>query len=157
MRSRRPLPARPWCRSTPAWCIGARRWSANASTRCAGARKHPAGERCRPMSEAARLPGYRLSEDAPLAARNTFGVAARAPMLVEVTDTTALPGLMAQSMLRDNALLVLGGGSNLLFAGDAPGAVLALETRGIRLLDDDGSDTVIVRAEAGGQWHDLVL
>ena len=56
------------------------------------------------MSEAARLPGYRISEDARLDARNTFGVAARAPMLVEVSDASVLPGLMAQSMLRDDAL-----------------------------------------------------
>ena len=52
------------------------------------------------MSEAARLPGYRISEDARLDARNTFGVAARAPMLVEVSDASVLPGLMAQAMLR---------------------------------------------------------
>ncbi|MDQ2703229.1 MAG: UDP-N-acetylmuramate dehydrogenase [Pseudomonadota bacterium] len=108
------------------------------------------------MSEAARLPGYRLSEDARLDARNTFGVAARAPMLVEVSDAAVLPGLFAQAMLRDDALLVLGGGSNLLFAGDAPGAVLALETRAMQIISSDG-DNAIVRADAGGQWHDLVL
>ena len=113
------------------------------------------------MSEAARLPGYRISEDARLDARNTFGVAARAPMLVEVSDASVLPGLMAQSMLRDDALLVLGGGSNLLFAGDAPGAVLALETRRMEIVSEDGGGngdrTAIVRADAGGHWHDLVL
>ena len=113
------------------------------------------------MSEAARLPGYRISEDARLDARNTFGVAARAPMLVEVSDASVLPGLMAQAMLRDDALLVLGGGSNLLFAGDAPGAVLALETRRMEIVSEDGGGngdrTAIVRADAGGHWHDLVL
>ena len=113
------------------------------------------------MSEAARLPGYRISEDARLDARNTFGVAARAPMLVEVSDASVLPGLMAQAMLRDDALLVLGGGSNLLFAGDATGAVLALETRRMEIVSEDGGGngdrTAIVRADAGGHWHDLVL
>jgi UDP-N-acetylmuramate dehydrogenase len=108
------------------------------------------------MRETARMPGYRLGEDAPLDARNTFGVAARAPMLVEVSDATVLPGLLAQPMLRDGPLLVLGGGSNLLFAADAPGAVLALETRGMQLVADDG-DNAIVRADAGGEWHALVL
>ena len=108
------------------------------------------------MSEAARLPGCRISEDAPLQARNTFGVPARAPMLVEVTDASVLPDLLGQRMLRDDALLVLGGGSNLLFAGDAPGAVLALDTRAMAITDDDG-DRAIVRADAGGGWHDLVL
>src|SRR5690606_26092415 len=94
---------------------------------------------------------------ARLDARNTFGVAARAPMLVEVSDAAVLPGLMAQAMLRDDALLVLGGGSNLLFAGDAPGAVLALETRRIQIIGEGDGGTSIVRADAGGLWHDLVL
>src|SRR5690606_26593525 len=151
-RSRRRQPARTWCRSTPAWCTAAPSWSANASTRCAGARKHRAAGRCRPMSEAARLPGCRISEDAPLRARNTFGVPARAPMLVEVSDASVLPELLGQAMLCDDALLVLGGGSNLLFAGDAPGAVLAVETRGIGIADGGGDETG-VRAAAGGGWH----
>jgi UDP-N-acetylmuramate dehydrogenase len=109
-----------------------------------------------PPTRTARLPGYRLSEDARLDARNTFGVAARAPMLVEVSDAASLPGLLAQPMLRDGPLLVLGGGSNLLFAGDAPGAVLALETRGMQVLAEDAG-SAIVRADAGGEWHALVL
>jgi UDP-N-acetylmuramate dehydrogenase len=110
-------------------------------------------------SRTARLPGYRLSEDARLDARNTFGVAAHAPMLVEVSDAAVLPGLLAQPMLRDGPLLVLGGGSNLLFAGDAPGAVLALETRAMQVLADGHADDAvpIVRADAGGEWHALVL
>ncbi len=99
---------------------------------------------------------YRLTEHARLDARNTFGVAARAPMLVEVTDTAALPELFGYAMLRAADLLLLGGGSNLLFAGDAPGAVLALQTRRITLLDET-DHTTIVRADAGVVWHEFVL
>ena len=100
--------------------------------------------------------GARITEHAKLDARNTLGVRATAELLVEVTDTTALPELFGYAMLRDPNLLLLGGGSNLLFAGDPPGAVLALATHGIRLLEDDGS-TAIVRADAGVVWHDFVL
>lgn len=100
--------------------------------------------------------GYRLVEHARLDARNTFGVAARAPMLVEVADAAALPELFGYAMLRDGPVLVLGGGSNLLFAGDAPGAVLALSSQRIEMLGDDG-DACIVRADAGVGWHDFVL
>lgn len=100
--------------------------------------------------------GYRLLRDAPLAARNTFGVAARAPTLVEVADAAALPEVLDQ-LSRDAApALVLGGGSNLLFAGDPEGAVLALTARRIGVVDDDG-DVAIVRAEAGANWHGFVL
>ena len=100
--------------------------------------------------------GYRIVERARLDARNTFGVAATAPLLVEASDAAALPELFGYAMLRQGPVLVLGGGSNLLFAGDPPGVVLSLATRGIALLADDGRDAV-VRADAGVGWHDLVL
>ena len=100
--------------------------------------------------------GYRLTENARLDARNSFGIPARAPMLVEVTDTATLPELFGYAMLRDGPVLVLGGGSNLLFAGDAPGAVLALTAQAIERVDDDG-DATLVRADAGVGWHDFVL
>ena len=100
--------------------------------------------------------GYRIVENARLDARNTFGVAARAPMLIEATDAAALPELFGYAMLRDGPVLVLGGGSNLLFAGDAPGAVLALDTRRIAIIEDDGN-IARVRADAGVGWHDFVL
>ena len=100
--------------------------------------------------------GYRLVERARLEARNTFGVPATAPMLVEVADVAALPELFGYAMLRDGPVLVLGGGSNLLFAGDPPGATLALTAQRIEMLEDDGTGA-IVRADAGVAWHDFVL
>lgn len=100
--------------------------------------------------------GYRIAEHARLDARNTFGVRASAPMLVEATEAAALTELFGYAMLRDASTLVLGGGSNLLFAGDAPGAVLALDTRRIDLVEDHGTHAV-VRADAGVAWHDFVL
>jgi UDP-N-acetylmuramate dehydrogenase len=99
---------------------------------------------------------YRIVENARLDARNTFGVAACAPMLVEVADTAVLPELFGYAMLRDGPVLVLGGGSNLLFAGDPAATVLALGGQDIRLIEDDGR-RAIVRADAGVEWHALVL
>ena len=107
------------------------------------------------MPEAARPPGCRYTEDARLDARNTFGVAARTPLLVEVGDAAALPAVFADPALRDANLMVLGGGSNLLFAGDAPGPVLALSAAGMRVLADHG-DFAIVRADAGASWDGFV-
>ncbi|HVI59738.1 MAG TPA: UDP-N-acetylmuramate dehydrogenase [Luteimonas sp.] len=102
--------------------------------------------------------GYRVAREADLTPRNTFGVAARAPLLVEVDAVAALPRLFAEGVLdpADPALLVLGGGSNLLFAGDAPGPVLALAARGLSIIDGDG-DAAIIRAEAGAPWHGFVM
>ena len=100
--------------------------------------------------------GFRLFRDAPLQARNTFGVAARAPLLVDVADAGALPEALAAAAPYDAPALVLGGGSNLLFAGDPAGAVVALTGQRIGVLGDDG-ETAIVRAEAGAGWHGFVL
>ena len=99
---------------------------------------------------------FRLQADADLGRRNTFGVPARAPWLLEVDDRAALAQALDLPQLRDRPLLVLGGGSNLLFAGDAPGAVLALHAAAISRLDADGP-RVRVRAQAGANWHQLVL
>jgi UDP-N-acetylmuramate dehydrogenase len=113
------------------------------------------------MRESPHPAGYRHTENASLRARNTFGVAARAPLLVEVDDASALPAVLADPQVRGRELLVLGGGSNLLFAGDAPGVVLALQADRVQMLADDGAGpdagTAIVRADAGANWHRFVL
>ncbi len=98
----------------------------------------------------------RIVRDASLTARNTFKVPARAPWLVEVGDSAALPGALQRPELRDGVALVLGGGSNLLFAGDVEGVVLTLTGQRIEQLDDHDGRT-IVRADAGVPWHDFVL
>lgn len=114
---------------------------------------------------------YRLTEHARLDARNTFGVPARAPMLVDVADAAVLPELFGNAMLRDGPVLVLGGGSNLLFADNPEGVVLSLCGQQIDIIDNHGGtaaggtaagdtaavDTAIVRADAGVEWHALVL
>jgi UDP-N-acetylmuramate dehydrogenase len=103
----------------------------------------------------AMTPGYRVSEGADLRARNTFGIAATAPLLVDVDDAGALPVLFADGIVR-GAPLVLGGGSNVLFAGDPDGAVLALRGRRIAIVGEDDDGRVVVRADAGAVWHDCV-
>jgi len=101
-------------------------------------------------------PNVRIVRDAPLQTRNTFGVAARAPWLVSVDDAAALPDALAAAPLREGFALAIGGGSNLLFAGDPDGAVLELSGRRVRTLEDDG-ERAIVRADAGAVWHGFVL
>ena len=109
-------------------------------------------ESVNPMSSAA----FRIVENARLDARNTFGIAAKAAMLVEVADAAALPELFDYAMLRDGPVLVLGGGSNLLFAGDPPGVVVSLASQAIAIIADTAG-SAIVRADAGVVWHDFVL
>ncbi len=99
---------------------------------------------------------WQLIENASLQARNTFGVQARAPWLVKLDDAAALPEALALPQLQGFVPLVLGSGSNILFAGDAPAPVLVLAASTINLFDErDG--IAMVRVDAGVAWHDLVL
>jgi UDP-N-acetylmuramate dehydrogenase len=98
---------------------------------------------------------YTLAEQASLAGRNGFRVAARAELLADVRRPEALQELFGYPLLRQQPVLVLGDGSNILFAGDVRGVVLSIAALGIRVLEDDG-DTALLRVEAGERWDDLV-
>ncbi len=99
--------------------------------------------------------GYQLAENVSLAGRNTFHVPAIAAMMADVNRDDALLELFDYAMLRDGPVMVLGEGSNLLFAADFPGVIVCLTMAAIRLLEDDGGHA-LVRAGAGLAWNDLV-
>jgi len=107
------------------------------------------------MSARAHGDGYTIVENASLRGRNTFGVEARAAMLVEVAKPEALVELFGYAMLKTPDVLVLGEGSNLLLTRDWPGVALSIAARGIRVLGDDGVQAR-VRVEAGERWNDFV-
>ena len=99
--------------------------------------------------------GYQLAENVSLEGRNTFRVPARAAMMADVSRAEALAELFDYAMLREGPVLVLGEGSNILFAGDHPGVVVCLAMAGTRILEDDGAHA-LVRADAGVNWNDFV-
>jgi UDP-N-acetylmuramate dehydrogenase len=99
--------------------------------------------------------GLRRTEQADLRPRNSFGIAAHAPLLVEVADPACLADAFAPGWA-SAASMVLGGGSNLLFAADPSEPLLALTAHRTAVLHDDG-DGAVVRAEAGAAWHPFVL
>ncbi len=99
--------------------------------------------------------GYQLAENVSLAGRNTFHVPARAAMMADVTHADALAELFDFAMLRNGPVIVLGEGSNLLFADDFPGVIVCLTMAGVRILEDDGGHA-LVRADAGLSWNELV-
>lgn len=98
---------------------------------------------------------YTLVEHAPLGTLNTLGVAATARWLVEVRDAAAIPAVLALPAAGGAPVMVLGEGSNVLFATDFPGLVLRTAFGRVRALEDDGL-TACVRAEAGAGWDALV-
>jgi UDP-N-acetylmuramate dehydrogenase len=99
--------------------------------------------------------GFRLEANADLSGLNSFRIQARAALLAELHQPDALPALLEHPEVRARPLLVLGEGSNVLFAGDPDGVVLRALARGIEVVANEGED-VLVRACAGDSWDALV-
>ena len=55
-----------------------------------------------------------------------------------------------------NSILILGGGTNLLFTSDFYGLILKNEIKGIKIIKED-EHHIYVQAGAGENWHQLVL
>lgn len=83
---------------------------------------------------------------------NTFGVEASAAALVEIESPEDLEKVEFDA----DTDLVLGGGSNILFAGDVPGTVFLNRMMGRRILEDH-DEYVVIEAGGGENWHQLVL
>ena len=102
----------------------------------------------------------RVETNAALAARTTLRVAATARYLVRVGGTDQhrvareLAELLAAPRFAGLPRLVLGGGSNVLFAADYPGVVIMAGAAGIAVREE--ADSVILTAAAGHDWPRLV-
>lgn len=85
---------------------------------------------------------------------NTFGVEASARWFVEISHEDDLTQIFSDPQWQTVPLLVLAGGSNMLFTQDFNGLVLRINIRGIehRISHDD----IFVEAGAGEVWNDLV-
>lgn len=101
------------------------------------------------------MSGYQLGENVSLAGRNTFRIPARAEILADVKNSDGLAELFDFAMLRNGPVMVLGEGSNILFAADVPGVVICLTMSEIKIVKDEG-DFVLVRADAGVNWNDFI-
>ena len=97
-----------------------------------------------------------LQSNVSLQPYNTFGIAANARYFAVIDSLATLRAALADPAVQGLPLLVLGGGSNLLFTRDFDGLVLQMRLSGKRVLQDDG-DSVLVQAMAGENWHSFVM
>jgi UDP-N-acetylmuramate dehydrogenase len=87
---------------------------------------------------------------------HTFGIDVMAKYFVECTDVEDLKNLMLTPVIRNNPLLVLGSGSNVLFTKDFEGVVLKIGIKGIKTYMEDNYH-YYVKSGSGVIWHDFVL
>lgn len=96
----------------------------------------------------------RILEQHSLKSLNTFGVQAFARWYADINSVEDLQELGLSQKQSQQALLVLGGGSNMLFIRDFDGLVLRINIKGIR--SETIGDTVLVTAGGGEVWNDVV-
>lgn len=94
--------------------------------------------------------------DVDLSGLHTFGVPARAAFAVEVRTDGEVRAALQWAAERAMPVLVLGGGSNVLFHRDVEGLVVLNRIGGTAVLSDDG-DRVEVAVGAGEPWHGFVV
>lgn len=92
---------------------------------------------------------------APLTAFNTFGISEQAERLGFIHDDAQLHAALMLAEQHGWPVNLLGGGSNLVLAGPVPGLTLVMRSRGRRVIERN-TDSVIIEAEAGENWHQLV-
>src|SRR5690606_14467682 len=85
---------------------------------------------------------------------NTFGVEAKAKFYVKIEDEDTLVRLAGSPEFYAQPLLILGGGSNILFTQDFQGLVIHMCIGGIEVLEK--GDEIYVTAGGGVVWNYLV-
>ncbi len=91
----------------------------------------------------------------PLFKFNTFGIEVYAREFAEVNSDDQLQQVINNNLDHSKKLLLLGGGSNILFTGDFDGLVIKISTKGIEVIREDATE-VEVRVAAGEDWDGLV-
>lgn len=94
--------------------------------------------------------------DASLKHLNSFSVEARAGQLLELESEQDLKTFIAEHRFDPARDLILGGGSNILFAGNIEGSVILNRIPGKKIIEDSNGEALL-EASAGENWHQLVL
>ncbi|MCO5267980.1 MAG: UDP-N-acetylmuramate dehydrogenase [Brumimicrobium sp.] len=95
-----------------------------------------------------------LQENVNLKNYNTFGIDVMTQYFTSFQTEDELKELLSEH--KDEKLLILGGGSNVLFLKDFDGIILLNRILGIKVINEN-NDSVIVEAGAGEIWNEFVL
>jgi len=93
-----------------------------------------------------------IKENFVLTDLNTMRVSSKASHFVEVKSVDELREAIQFAKDNELEILVIGGGSNILFINDFKGLVIHNSLTGTELLDDNR-----LKVSAGENWHDIVL
>ena len=97
-----------------------------------------------------------VQQNYPLKKYNTFGIDAYAEYFSEFSSINDLKQLLLTTANSQQATLILGGGSNILFTKNYNGLILKNEIKEIHTVHED-EDHAYVKVGAGENWHQFVL
>ena len=92
----------------------------------------------------------------PLLKLNTFGVDVKAKYFVSINTVNELIELTKTKVFKELQLLILGGGSNILFTKDFDGLVILNSIKGKEIIDQT-QESIFLKIGAGENWHELVM
>ena len=95
-----------------------------------------------------------IRREVPLLSYNTFGIPAIASIFV-ASDNVIELGDFVRTISDSDNVLILGGGSNILFVSDRCNLVIHPVLKGIEQIDEN-AESVLIRAGAGEVWDDFV-
>lgn len=95
-----------------------------------------------------------ILENISLKPYNSFAINVNARYFAEIKTAADLTELFQTGLLTTQKLLVVGGGSNILFTHDFDGLIVKISIKGLNSVVD--SDEVLVTSGAGEVWTDFV-
>jgi len=96
-----------------------------------------------------------IEKDFSLKQYNTFGIAANAAYFSEISNLEQLQETLGYAQKQKLPLMILGGGSNILFTGNYHGLILKNALKGIEAINSQND--VLVKVSAGENWHSFVM
>lgn len=97
-----------------------------------------------------------IYKDQELKRYHTFGIDVKAKYFTEVHSIEEFKALQQDEIYRNNRLLIIGGGSNLLFTKDFDGLVIRNSIIGIEIVKET-EEHVFIKGNSGEAWHSFVL
>ena len=95
----------------------------------------------------------KINKEASLKKFNTFNVSETANFIYEVEGISELKRILSDSK---GKILILGGGSNILFTKRFEGTIINLKNKGIKVISEN-KDSILVEVCAGENWNDFVV
>ncbi len=96
-----------------------------------------------------------IQKEVTLTHLNTLRLHSVAPVFINITSESQLRDLDKNGFFNDQLPFVLGGGSNILLSDRLSVPVLKMSISGVEIIEDDDK-SVLIKAGAGENWHELV-